>query len=1206
MILSTATRFALSVLLEAQAQAHDRLSTHLSAAGLGSDISLIPTVQNPFADTGSIRSLETVSGLPGSDLGLVAVPPDFKSSSAFGKFALLSSLLETEQHSRNIPHSSYVQVSNARVSSGLATSAEFREVDHLNQRVESAKRDRSVPRRSVAIMARSLFEEYSGASSVDFPGVCKTGFVPFQKVTASTLEECWSACRNNLACTQIHFSEEAATCYLSHGISLADSGTVDDISMPSSTCRSLSPAGVETLNKGILPAFRLLPNNRVFLGSNASLSPLVVDSLSECQSACLDADSCQFGAWLTRESGKNDCILASQISANHCDNSASECIETCGSEDCVLFERNLLNMAGLASMTSIPASSVSQSDLKSAVRLAETKSCEHRCGRSVLSESVCVNLCLVEARSLCQAACSSNHNSHCNAAVFMYGGNQTNQQCLGLTNLPVVNSTDRPDVDLSTRLVDIFVLPQSVLHSAGSLLESTIRHLSTYLTPTDVRPKFNQFIGPCDVFHEGIISASSGPGVSRFIAQSVEECWNVCESFSNNQCSQIQYHLDRRECVLGDAIAKTFRPDPSIICRSLEYTPLSSANGLSGMLYVDSVGKMTNGSSYWFSDAAAPVLTDSIEECQALCKVADTGAADAVCRYGGYADCTSFHSTWCQGTGASHPDCGLCDRNPSGGVCRIPQIAVSGESSKPPPIPCAGGKCRWFERGVNGYTLTVSTGVGSLVDFSPVNGLICDSSSYLPTPHAFAKSQSSGCYYSVESLWHCESLCSTINKVTGKTNCLGGLYVDKQGTKQCRLAKYKSTTGKACGGNCGWFELAGEGKTAGLEETGAGLAEAARKRGESVFTMGLGACQQFRAIDAVITNTPSGFQYSPIEDCSRACAYFPQCSSYQVTGSVSGNSRGTCDILKGRESDCTFITCTLSSAISLAVPSGNNMTLCWTKTPLGTTFSADEDIDMEIDPGIPGYITTNARVRKFGWQDVLNKDNLALTMTMEECQSMCRVSDGCISGSWQHCQAIEQYCTSDSLTGSPQELKATCNACRNVPVSDIQPSVQFPEHLGVCKMASKIQPVSQGCYPEPCYAFEEGSENYFILSTSKSSFLLPDGTIDDLILNFKGEPKAYIKTKSLADCEDSCTSDARCRYGHYVPRTTGYGECYLTTREVRVQDGERWRLKDPQPCDGQCIVFMKLPTRLPKNLFAPSVSVSHDAPETVKTPLVTY
>jgi hypothetical protein len=155
-------------------------------------------------------------------------------------------------------------------------------------------------------------------------------------------------------------------------------------------------------------------------------------------------------------------------------------------------------------------------------------------------------------------------------------------------------------------------------------------------------------------------------------------------------------------------------------------------------------------------------------------------------------------------------------------------------------------------------------------------------------------------------------------------------------------------------------------------------------------------------------------------------------------------------------------------------------------------------------------------------------------------------------------------------------------------------------------MASKIQPVSQGCYPEPCYAFEEGSENYFILSTSKSSFLLPDGTIDDLILNFKGEPKAYIKTKSLADCEDSCTSDARCRYGHYVPRTTGYGECYLTTREVRVQDGERWRLKDPQPCDGQCIVFMKLPTRLPKNLFAPSVSVSHDAPETVKTPLVTY
>jgi hypothetical protein len=1186
----------------------------LSDAGLGSDIQLIPLVENPFSGTGVLQPLEEIAMESNEALDQEVVPPDFKSSQSFGQFALASSFIEDGHGATHVssPLSGFIQVAVDRSKNELSTSAEFREVDLLNQETDQATDRFKYSHRDDKLVAAVTSQIYSGPSSKDFSGPCASGYVPYAKSTARTIDECWALCRENFACTQVHFSEIARTCYLSHGISVRAIATApDDISMPSSECRSLTPAGLETLNRGLLPAFRQIPNNQIYLASNATVDPLTVGSIAECQSACLDADSCQYGAWIARRNGKNECILASMISTSDCPSTVSECVKTCGSEDCALFERNLLNMAGPRSLQAIPATSVSTGAAGFPMNISETPSCEHKCDSTVLSESVCTSLCLVETRSLCQAACASHKSGGCVAVGFYYGGNRTNQMCVGFMSVPIVNSTAiGKELDYSTRLVDVFVMPQSASAASpqgGSLIESgrsslVATRLSKFLSPEDIRPKFIQFAGPCDVFHEGVLAGGSGPGLTRFKAQSIDECWRLCESYSNNQCSQVQFHVSRGECVLGDAIGKTFKADSSIICRTLEYTPVSSSNGLSGMIYVDSVSGMKNGENNWFSNAAAPVLVDSIEECQALCKLADTGASDAVCRFGGYADCSAFHSTWCQGTGATHIDCGLCDRNPGGGVCRIPKISTTGGVSSSParqgetPIPCAGGKCKWFERGTYGYSLEVSTGIGSKINHLPQTGLICDSTSYLPTPQG-GSAGASGCSYPVESLWHCETLCSTVNKVNGKATCIGGLYSDKQGVKQCKLARFKSSNAKECNGNCGWFELAGEGRTAGLEDTGAGVAEAARNMGTNAFTMGLGPCQQFRAIDAVITNTPSGFQYSPIEDCSRACAYFPQCSSYQITGSVSGNNRDSCDVLKGRESDCTFITCTLSSAISLAVPSGNNMTLCWTKTPLGTTVSGDEDIDMDIDPGIPGYITTNARVRKFGWQDVLNKDQLALTMTMEECQSMCRVSDGCVSGSWQNCQVIEQYCASDSAPGASQELKATCNACRNVGVDKFQQSLQFPEHLGVCKMASVVSTHAEGCWPEPCYAFEEGSENFFIMSTSKSGFLLPDGSIDKLLLNYQGEPSAYVKAKSLSECEDACGADDQCKYGHYVPRTTGYGECYLTSQEIRVNDGQRFRMKDPQPCEGQCIAFMKLPIRLPKNMFAPTMTANNDAPE---------
>lgn len=1174
----------------------------LSDAGLGSDIHLVVPVDNPFEGSGYIKPLHDLSHDDDESLPQEPVPSDFRSSPSFGEFALVSSFIENGASSKGheVAPAEFVQISVDRTATELSSAAEFRELDNLNQQMDSVHVAAEFMPREDRIVAMVDYVSVSGPASVDFEGLCVSGYLPFSKASVNSIDECWSACRSNIACTQVHFSEMANTCYLSHGISVrASSGNTEDIAMPYSMCRSLTPSGLRFVNRGSLPSFRELPNNKVFLGSNSSVAPLSVSSLGECQSACMDASSCQFGVWIAKSSGKNQCILASAIAPYRCPVGVSECVQTCGTEDCLLFERNLLNMAGPANMQGLSSSAVSASAASFPENLSVTMSCESKCKSTVSSESPCVSLCLMETRSLCQAACARQRKG-CVAVGFLYG-NRSQQTCVGYTAVPSVNTTTVQS-NPSGRLVDIFILPQeATTASTISLIQSgsSIRRLSKYLSPQDIRPNFQQFAGPCDVFSEGLISTGIGAGLSRFRASSVEDCWRLCESFSKNQCSQIQFHKNSNECVLGDAIAKTFRADGNTICRSLEYMPVSSSNGLSGMLLVDSVAG-TGGSQNWFTNAAAPVLVNSLEECQALCKAADAGASDAVCRFGGYADCSSFHSSFCQGVGASHPDCGLCDKNPAGGVCRIPQIPVNGQSTKQAAtsaLPCAGGKCRWFERSTTGFSLQVSTGSNVMVDYSPqsVKGIFCDSLSYLPNSKTYKSAQGSGCYYPVESLWHCETLCQAINKVNGKTSCVAGLYRDKQGKKQCRLARYKSITGKACDGNCGWFELAGEGKTAGLEDTGAGVAEISRNFAPNLFTMGLGPCQQFRALDAVITNTPSGFQFSPIEDCSRACAYFPQCTSYQVTGSVSGGAPGaTCDILKGKESDCTFITCTLSTALSVAVPSGNNMTLCWTKTPLGTTASGDEDIDMDIDPGIPGYITTNARVRRFGWDDVLNKDRLVLTMTLEECQSMCRVSDGCVSGSWQHCQAIEQLCRSDTLPGTPLELQATCNACRKVPVSESQPSVDFPEHLGVCKMASQIKTSTQACFPEPCYAFEEGSENYFIMSTSKSAFLLPDGTVNAALLNIAGEPGTYIKAKSLSECQEACTSDPNCRYGHLVPRTTGFGECYLSAQEVRVNDGQRFRMKDPQNCDGQCIVFMKLPTRLPANMFAPkSALVQH-------------
>ena len=69
-------------------------------------------------------------------------------------------------------------------------------------------------------------------------------------------------------------------------------------------------------------------------------------------------------------------------------------------------------------------------------------------------------------------------------------------------------------------------------------------------------------------------------------------------------------------------------------------------------------------------------------------------------------------------------------------------------------------------------------------------------------------------------------------------------------------------------------------------------------------------------------------------------------------------------------------------------------------------------------------------------------------------------------------------------------------------------------------MASEVQLRTEGCFPEPCYAFEEGSENFYILSMTKSPFLLPDGSVDGLSLSYKGETGGYVKARTLSECEN--------------------------------------------------------------------------------------
>ena len=1164
MVLASHFRF-----VTGEKSAHGSTSHKLTRTGLGSKIHLIDLIDNPFLSDTRLNILESVPSRFDESLTQEPVPPEFRNREEFAQFSLGSSALLQVQE----------------------TSGEIREVVALNAQVGRQLREQKASVAHHRVHVKNARDEvYSGPSSVDFSGACVEGYVPFEGVSASaSLDDCWASCRGNFACTQVHYDSVASSCIFSHGISTRASGVVDT----TTTCRSLTPAGVSTLNQQIpsrvlpigLPPFQVLANSRVMLVYNQTRN-FLANSLAECQSGCLQFDDCSFGVWL--DTAPSACQLGFDIvpvETTVCPQ-GSLCTRVCGTQDCILFERNVGNLVNVPGLQSLRSSALIPTSASLSLGGSLSASCNTICATDG-SPDICETICLADKRARCQASCVSEPS--CVAVGFQYGVNE--QVCTGYTSIPNANMTIYNTT--TTELVNVFVLPKFAIGSIptgsfvnGGVARRTLHKKTHFLTPTDVRPTFTTFDGACLVFSEGGLMGP-GVGLSQFAAQSLDECWNLCENWITNNdgqvpqlvCSQVHFYPSSQQCVLGDAISTKMQRNSvnSVICRSLNYLPAQSYNGLIGMLFVDTVS---------FSNVGPATSVDSLEECQAMCKVADAGATDSACLFGSFVACSSFYSTKCFGENLVHPDCQTCASNSLGGVCHL--AAVDTPATANPP--CL-GSCVLFEHSALGYSLEIKTDENDgLVDHTVRGGLVCDNPTYLPpaTPTV-----DGDCFYPVASMWHCHELCSAVNRSNGSSKCIGGLYTDDSGTKECRLSTQKSAVGAACGAaNCAWFELAGLGHTAGLELTGMNLAATARDLSVLPFIIGKGHCAQFKALDASVTVTPSQLSVSPIQDCTAACAYFPQCMSFQVAGSLSGGEGGYCDVTQlDKSSDCTFITCTMSSALTLPVPAdqNNNSTVCYSKTPSGTVENGPASIDMgNVDPGIPGFIVMNARVRKFGFANVSNKQNLALVPTMEECQSLCRTTASCKTGSWQPCKAIEQYCPpvaadGDSAIVSPvavsEEHSATCNVCRNVNISESQPSVQFPANLGVCKLADKVALHSEACSPDPCYAFEAGLDDFYILSMTHSSMLKPDGSVDQTLLNFQGTPGAYFKTISLEECESYCDIDFACKYGHFAPRTVGYGECYLTGQEIRVGSDVK-QLKTPTKCTGTCIVFMKLPSKL--------------------------
>jgi hypothetical protein len=59
---------------------------------------------------------------------------------------------------------------------------------------------------------------------------------------------------------------------------------------------------------------------------------------------------------------------------------------------------------------------------------------------------------------------------------------------------------------------------------------------------------------------------------------------------------------------------------------------------------------------------------------------------------------------------------------------------------------------------------------------------------------------------------------------------------------------------------------------------------------------------------------------------------------------------------------------------------------------------------------------------------------------------------------------------------------------------------------------------------------------------------------------------AYLMARNLKQCQDFCSKDIECEYGHYEPQTVGDSMCFLASAasigRADVPRGELWKIRD--------------------------------------------
>ncbi|EER07733.1 hypothetical protein Pmar_PMAR029022 [Perkinsus marinus ATCC 50983] len=966
------------------------------------------------------------------------------------------------------------------------------------------------------------------------------------------------------------------------------------------------------------------------------------DTFLQCQSNCLASDWCATAVWIDRGSeGSSICAKGSMLlpgkSTTGCPMDG-RCMEVCGGQDCVPSIRNPSGISTLSWRYPGEAFDFIVTVDAKAPEQTTTFGC---------SDSDCV-----DGIKRCHMAC---HAASCRGGWIEVVAERDEVKCFLSSGFPAVAGsgaasaadkgvTSSPAVcPLSARAClmfasDYMMLPRPMIQAAQVWLEQSpggsprggngIAHQSAGMG-ADIEVLSGW--GRCMPFHAGL---SASPD-SSFVARDRWECWRLCREM-NAECTQVEYHNNTNVCVLGNGVASRVEHSKNgakskspVFCHSIRKGP-SPTHGLPGMMIVGSITGAESG-NHWFRgyqgvepgsfaretskvpklsdvcDFSATTLVETLEECQTLCEKATDEATNADCRYGGFESCRAVRAA-CRGNAAGRhggaEECKMC-KNDKGGICRIGSETKPGGSGVGSDE-CLSGACKWFEMGAVGFRVKAASEAAKYVDHLPLNssGLIC------PQGGVVKRDVLGRCYHSVESMWHCHALCEA---QTGE--CMGGLYVDSLPAeggvtakgKWCYLAMYlryhasdyeDAKVHRLFGSsNCAAFTRDGVGKLPTLRVTGSIAADQAVERAPQGAVNMTGVCNEFDELDnTMMEGSPADFSYNPMYACSMRCLTMLQCMSFKVEGYPEDD----CDLHSHRpnvSAGCETITCRFSSALASKATKVEIRPGEYAKNAICVSRGVDAakalSVDSDVRNGIPGFYTVNAMARKFRWADVLNKRRLTLTPHLEGCQSICRGKKQCKTGTWQSCGALKDVCSGGTMRNP--EMNKTCGygmgACTGIVVSEDRAPEDYPDNMGVCKLASAVSHAMFNCGATSssagCYAFEKGRDNFVIMSSYASPFIEEDASskVNTSLIEFEGEKGAYGKVLDLDACEYYCEKDPLCTYGHFAPKGIGFGDCYLThstdvdtidtsTIENRpILEPRGWSVKR---CDGVCVVFKKV------------------------------